>query len=58
MRKFLCLFVVVFGVFVGASPKRYALGAIPVTDYRDDGGDREGKAQNLHPQPQRRALIS
>ena len=35
MRKFLCLFVVVFGLFVGASPKKYALGAIPVTDYQE-----------------------
>lgn len=31
MRKFLCLFVVVFGLFVGASPKSYA-GGIPVID--------------------------
>ena len=32
MRKFLCLFVVVFGLFVGASPKSYALGGITVFD--------------------------
>ena len=34
MKKFLCLFVVVFGLFVGASPKSHAfgLGGITVTD--------------------------
>ena len=31
MRKFLCLFVVVFGLFVSDSPKSYA-GGIPVID--------------------------
>lgn len=34
VKKF-CLFVVVFGVFVSASPKSYAVGGIAVTDYQE-----------------------